>query len=134
MTDDDPIIVFDGVCNFCSSTVRFILKHDRTHRIRLAPLQSKAGAALYKSHGLDPDDAETLLLVKGGQAFVRSDAALEVATDLGPWRWLRLFRVVPRPVRDWLYAILARNRYRWFGRRDSCFAPTPEQRARFLED
>lgn len=128
---DRPVVVFDGLCNFCSGAVRFILRNDRTGRILYTPLQSTVGRKLLEEHGIDPDDADTFLLIKGNRAFTRSDAALEIARDLGPWRWLRVLAAVPRTWRDGIYAVLARKRYGWFGKRDHCFAPTPEERARF---
>lgn len=134
MTDEHPIMVFDGVCNLCSAAVRFILRHDEHGRIRFVPLQSPTGQELLRRHGLDSSTTETFLLIKGLRAYVRSDAALEVVKDLGRWRWLRALRVVPRAPRDWLYTTVARNRYRWFGKRPTCYVPTAEQRARFLDE
>ena len=126
-------MVFDGVCNFCSHSVRFILEHDVRGRLRFAPLQSPIGQELLERNGIDPSDAQTFLLIDGDKVYVRSDAALEIAKDLGAWRWLRIFGVLPRGLRDWVYSVLARNRYRWFGKRDTCFVPTAEQRARFID-
>lgn len=135
MNDNEPILIFDGVCSFCSATVQFILKHDVRGRIRFAPLQSPLGRRLMKRHGLDPDDAQSLLFVKGDEAYVRSDAAFEIARDLGwQWRWIRVFRFVPRFIRNRVYDLVARNRYRWFGKLETCFIPTPEVRARFLDE
>jgi predicted DCC family thiol-disulfide oxidoreductase YuxK len=131
---DPPIVVFDGVCPFCSGAVRAILRHDRDRTIRFAPLQSPAGARLMRGRDLDPLDAETFLFVKGGRAYVRSDAAVEVARLLRfPWRGLAMLRWVPRPLREAVYRAVARNRYRWFGKRDACFVPRPEERRRFLD-
>jgi predicted DCC family thiol-disulfide oxidoreductase YuxK len=78
-------------------------------------------------------DVQTFLLVEGDNVYVRSEAALEIAKDLGGFRWLRFFRVLPRGVRDWMYATLAKNRYRWFGKRQVCFVPTEEERSRFID-
>ncbi len=129
---EDGIVIFDGVCNFCSAAVQFILKYDERERLSFAPLQSRIGQALLERHGIDPVNVQTFLLVKGPRAYVRSDAALEIAADLRFWRWLRAFRFVPRSLRDRVYAVIARNRYEWFGRRDSCYIPTDDQRKRFL--
>jgi predicted DCC family thiol-disulfide oxidoreductase YuxK len=107
--------------------------NDAERRIAFAPLQSRLGRNLLTHHGIDPVDAETFLLVKGDRAYVRSDAALETAKDLGRWKWLRVFRFVPPTIRDWGYAVIARNRYKWFGKRTECFMPTQEQRNRFLD-
>ena len=133
MLPDNPIVVFDGVCNFCSGAVKFILRNDRTDGILFVHLQSALGRKLLDEHGVDPKDADTFLLIKSNTAFVRSDAALEIAGDLGYWKWLRVFRVMPRSWRDSVYAVLARNRYKWFGKRDSCFLPTGAERARFID-
>lgn len=135
MSETHPIVVFDGVCNFCSSTVQFILKNDVAGRIRFTPFQSPLGRSLVESHSLDPNDVDSLLFVCGDNAFVRSDAALEIARDLSwRWRWLRVFRIVPRVLRDAVYNVIARNRYRWFGKHESCFIPTKEIRDRFLDE
>jgi predicted DCC family thiol-disulfide oxidoreductase YuxK len=134
MPPDHPIVVFDGVCNFCSGTVQFILKHDRAGCIRFAPLQSPAGRSLLARNGIDPGDADTLLLITDKGAFTRSDAALELARRLGWWKWVWMFKLIPRTLRDAIYAALARHRYAWFGKKDSCFAPGPEERARFMDD
>lgn len=135
MDQSNPIVVFDGVCKFCSATVQFILKNDVRGRIRFTPFQSRLGRSLMEQHGLDPDDVGSILFVKGDRGFMRSDAALEIAGDLRwRWRWLRVFRIVPRFLRDLVYDVIAKNRYRWFGQHDSCFVPAKEIRARFLDD
>ena len=135
MSRVEPILIFDGVCSFCSATVQFVLKHDVRGRIRFAPIQSALGRRLMERHGLDPDDAQSLLFVEGDRASKRSDAAFAIARDLSwKWRWLRVFRFVPRFLRDRVYDLVARNRYRWFGKLETCFIPTPEVRARFLDE
>jgi predicted DCC family thiol-disulfide oxidoreductase YuxK len=133
MSTDERIVVFDGVCNFCSWSMRFILEHDVRGRLRFTSLQSATGRELLVRNGIDPSDPQTFLLVDGGEVYVRSDAALEIAKDLGSWRWLRVFGFLPRGVRDRIYGVLASNRYRWFGKREVCFVPTAEQRARFID-
>jgi predicted DCC family thiol-disulfide oxidoreductase YuxK len=133
MMDDSPILLFDGVCNLCSRTVQFVIRHDPAGRFRFAALQSPAGQRLLVEHGLPADALDTFVLIEGARCFTRSDAAIELARRLdGAWRWLRLAAVVPRPIRDWAYGVLVRNRYRWFGRRESCMVPTPELSQRFL--
>lgn len=130
---DPPIIVFDALCLLCSANARFILRHDRKRRFRLASMQSEAGAALYRRFGIDPADPETLILVEGGRARRDSDAVLAIWSGLGwPWRAAAAARVVPAALRDPLYQWVARNRYRWFGRRETCWLPTPELADRFL--
>jgi len=130
---DAPIVVFDGVCNLCSRWVRFVLAHDRPGRFRFAAMQSEAGRRLLARHGLDPEDPVSLLLVEGGGAYTDSEAIIRVlAAFSGPWRFAEGLRLVPAFVRDPLYRLVARNRYRWFGRRDACVVPSPDVAERFL--
>ena len=128
-----PVVVFDGVCVLCSRWVRFILRHDRSARIRLASMQSQSGRALLAQFGLDPDDPLSLLYVVDGRGYQDSDAILRVLASFGgAWRATAALRAIPRFVRDPLYRWLARNRYRWFGRTGQCLVPTPDQAMRFL--
>lgn len=131
---DAAVVLFDGVCNLCSASVRFVVRRDPAGRFRFASLQSAAGRELLLRHGLDPDDLHSVVLVEGGRAYTRSDAALRIARGLrGAWPLLGLLRAVPRPVRDGAYRLVAANRYRWFGKRDACMLPSPGLRGRFLE-
>jgi len=128
------IIVFDGICNFCSAYVKFVIRRDQTGRFHFATLQSVTGRALLQRHGLDAVDINTFLLVKGGKAYVRSDAVIQVARELdGPWKLARVFGLIPRLLRDGAYDWFARNRYRFFGRKEACMVPTDDIRDRFLE-
>lgn len=130
---EQPIIVFDSLCRLCSGNARLILKHDRRGQFRLASLQSEAGEALYRNFGLDPADPDSLILVEGERALRDSDAVLAIYRGLGwPWRLLALGRVVPRGLRDPAYRWVARNRYRLFGRRETCWRPGPDVAERFL--
>ena len=130
-----PLVVFDGVCNLCAGSVDFILRHETAPALRFAPVQSHTGARVISELGFDPGDAKTFVLVEAGRAYVRSSAAIRVARHLRwPWRALAAFWIVPRPIRDWAYDRVAANRYRWFGRKDSCMVPSPELRRRFVED
>lgn len=127
------IMIFDGVCHLCTRSVKFILDHESEPTLRFVPLQSPAGARMMREFGLSPDDARTFVLVLDGKPYVKSDAAIRVARYLKrPWRLLGGIRVLPRAFRDWAYDVVARNRYRWFGKADSCIVPTPELRARFM--
>ena len=130
----EPVIVlFDGVCNFCNDTVRFLIPRDRTGRLRFAALQSETGREIRRRFGLDPDALETMVVVEGDRCFVKSAAALRIVRRLrGAWPLLAALWIVPRPLRDWAYDRFAERRYRWFGRRDDCLVPTPELRERFL--
>lgn len=131
----DNLIIFDGVCNLCTFSVRFILQHETAPNLRFTPLQSAAGARLLQTYGFDPADAKTFVFIQDGQAYTRSEAALRVAKYLRwPWRGFLIFRVIPRTLRDALYDYVARHRYRWFGQRGLCMLPTPELKARFVED
>jgi predicted DCC family thiol-disulfide oxidoreductase YuxK len=128
-----PIVLFDGVCNFCNASVNFIIAREPRGRLRFAALQSEAGRALLREHGLPGDFMTSLVLIEGGRAFTDSTGALAIAAHLRPpWNWLRLLRVVPRFARDAAYRFVGRHRYRWFGRREACRVPTPAERARFL--
>jgi predicted DCC family thiol-disulfide oxidoreductase YuxK len=123
-SDDARVIVFDGHCNICSGWVRFMASHPTTPPFRLVPMQSEEGRLLLTAHGIDPDDPATFLVLDADMALQASDGAIHVIAVLGGlWRAVRLARWVPRPWRDALYRLLARNRYRWFGRRAVCYLP-----------
>jgi predicted DCC family thiol-disulfide oxidoreductase YuxK len=127
------VLLFDGVCTLCNGFVQFVIQRDPAGRFQFATLQSDAARRLLQAAPQPLPD--TLVLVENGRMFLRSTAALRVARGLKfPWPLAFVLVVVPRPLRDWLYDIVARNRYRWFGRRDVCMVPTPELRARFLSD
>ena len=129
---DGSVIVFDGICVLCNGWVRFLLKHDREGRYRFAAMQSEAGRALLATHGLDPDDPASFLLVEGDDAWTDSDAIQRVLTGLGgAWRLAGMIAWVPRFVCDPVYRWIARHRYRLFGT-TACHLPTEEERARFL--
>ncbi len=133
MSDSSPLVLFDGVCNLCNAWVRWIIAADPSKIFRLAPLQSDAGRAALRGTGLPEDRLETVVLVENGRAFTRSSAALRVARRLAwPWPMLYAFILVPGPLRDLVYDWIARNRYRWFGRREACLVPGPDVKERFL--
>ncbi|HEX2091883.1 MAG TPA: thiol-disulfide oxidoreductase DCC family protein [Longimicrobiaceae bacterium] len=128
------VVLFDGVCNLCNHSVQFILQHDPHGHFRFASLQSPAGQRLLREHGFPPGELGSVILVEGGHAYTRSDAALRIARRLsGAWPALAGLRVVPRFVRDRVYDWVAAHRYRWFGKREACMLPTPALRARFLD-
>jgi len=131
---DKPILLFDGVCNLCNGITAFVIRHDPPPgRFRFAALQSESGQRLLREHGLPTDDLHTFVLIERGRALVRSSAGLHVLRGLGlPWCLLYPLVIVPRPLRDAAYRFIARNRYRWFGKRDACMTPTPEIAQRFL--
>ena len=130
--EPDGLILFDGVCVFCSAWVRFILKHDRAGRFVFLPIQTERGRALAERLGIDPDRPRTNAVLLNGQVWVRSDAALKVLEALPSTRVLGVLRAVPRLLRDPVYDLIAANRYRLFGRTGTCMVPSPADRARFL--
>ncbi len=133
-TGDQAVILFDGVCNLCNGAVQFILRRDRAAYFRFASLQGQSGSALLAEHG-QVNDLSSMVLIEDGQLYTKSDAALRICRHLGAaWPILTLLRVIPRPIRDLVYSFVANRRYRWFGQSQSCMLPSPEQRARFLED
>ena len=126
-------MIFDGVCNLCSRSVKFILAHEAAPTLRFVPLQTPAGTRMMRELDLSVENVQTFVLVSDGKPHFRSDAAIRVARHLRyPWRMLGAIRILPRPLRDWGYNRVARNRYQWFGRVDTCMVPTPELRARFI--
>ena len=130
-----PVILFDGVCNLCNGFVQFVIARDRARRFRFAALQSVAGRRLLDQPDAAVDDVPaSFVLVEGHRVFRQSTAALRIARGLGwPWRLAYGLIAVPRPLRDWVYDVVARYRYQWFGQRDMCMVPTPDVRARFLD-
>jgi predicted DCC family thiol-disulfide oxidoreductase YuxK len=127
------LILFDGVCNFCNAAVQMVIEIDRQQIFKFAPIQSELGQKLYRQHGLDPIDIQTLMLVDGDRILTESDAVLAVLSRLdGGWQLLSGFTVMPQPLRDWAYSEFARQRFRLFGKRDTCMMPTPELQERFV--
>ncbi|MBX7483353.1 thiol-disulfide oxidoreductase DCC family protein [Qipengyuania qiaonensis] len=128
-----PVIVYDGHCVLCSANARFVLKHDRQGRFRLAAMQGPAGAALMRRVGVDPDDPDTLIVVDGMRVLRDSNAVLAIWAGLGwPWRVSTVFQLIPRALRDFVYRLIARNRYRLFGWREQCFVPDARWQDRIL--
>ncbi|MCK6694618.1 MAG: thiol-disulfide oxidoreductase DCC family protein [Thermoanaerobaculia bacterium] len=128
-----PVILFDGVCNLCNVSVQWVLKRDQKGQFRFAALQSGTGQRLLERFGQNRESFDTVVLVDGDRLFTRSDAAIEIARRLGkPWSWLALLRWIPKRLRDAAYDIVARHRYRWFGRRETCMLPRPEWKERFV--
>jgi predicted DCC family thiol-disulfide oxidoreductase YuxK len=128
-----PVLLFDGVCNLCNNSVQWVLTHDRKAVFRFSALQSETGQRLLESFGRSPDGLDTVVLIDGDRIYTHSDAPLEIARRLGGfWQILYIFKMVPRPLRDAIYRWIARNRYRWFGKEDSCWLPQPKWKARFV--
>jgi predicted DCC family thiol-disulfide oxidoreductase YuxK len=135
MKTESPVLLFDGVCNLCNGTVQWIIERDPQGKIKFASLQSDAGRTLLQQHGLPVDQLNSVVLIDKGKLYMRSDASLQLLYLLGGW-WavlsLKLW-VVPGFVRNAVYDYVARNRYRWFGKKDQCMMPSPALKARFLD-
>ncbi|MCF6199998.1 MAG: thiol-disulfide oxidoreductase DCC family protein [Hyphomicrobiaceae bacterium] len=129
------IILFDGVCNLCNGSVNFILARDPREIFLFSPVQSAFAQELLARHGLQGIGNDSFVLVKDSQCYLRSDAALQISREMsGVWPWLYGLRFVPKPLRDFVYNLVARHRYRLFGRKQSCMVPTPALKRRFIVD
>jgi predicted DCC family thiol-disulfide oxidoreductase YuxK len=136
MTDpwpDDDVILYDGVCVFCSRWIRFVAARDVARRFRFTAIQSGYGRRLAQAFGIDPEDPDTNAVIHGGVAFFKSDAALTVLSHLPGWEWTRVLRVLPKALRDAVYNLIARNRYRIFGKYETCFVGDAAFRNRVIE-
>ena len=131
---DHPIILFDGVCNFCNNAINFVIKKDKKRIFRYAALQSDAGQQLLKQYQLSTTDLDSFVLIYHAKSYKKTSAALQVAQILGGvWKLTGIFKIFPPAIRDVAYNIIANNRYRWFGKKESCMIPTPEVRSLFLQ-
>ena len=127
------IVLFDGVCNFCNASINFIIDRDNKGTFKFAALQSDIGQEILKKHGLKQDDFDSIILEKEGVIYQKSDAALEIARNMDDfWKIFYVFKIIPAFLRNSIYDLIARNRYRIFGRTDACRVPTAELRGRFL--
>ncbi|MBV1879098.1 MAG: DUF393 domain-containing protein [Pseudomonadales bacterium] len=132
--DNRPVIVFDGLCNFCNGAVNFIIRRDPEGVFAFTPMQSDFAQGLIAQQQIKNVGVDTFLLVKEGECYVFSSAALEIARDLtGYWYLFGVFRFLPAVLRDFFYKLFARNRYRLFGKRTSCMVPSRETRGRFVD-
>lgn len=130
----NPVILFDGVCNLCNNSVQFVIKRDKKKQFYFTSLQSNAGQQLLKQYQLSPGKFDSFVLIENGKAYTRSTAALRVVKRLGGLlSFLYAFIIIPPFIRNAIYDYVARNRYKWFGKSESCMLPTPELRARFLQ-
>jgi predicted DCC family thiol-disulfide oxidoreductase YuxK len=133
MKNETVIVLFDGICNFCSGSVIFIIRRDSHGYFRFAALQTESGAALMGKFNIQTDQRDTLILIENDKAYFRSTAALRIARKLkGAWKLFYLFVIIPPFFRDFFYDLVAKNRYRWFGKLDSCFIPDQSIKKRFL--
>ncbi|MFT3822315.1 MAG: thiol-disulfide oxidoreductase DCC family protein [Chitinophagaceae bacterium] len=134
MTQAQKIILFDGVCNLCNGSVQFVLKRDKTDQFLFGSLQSNTGQEYLQRFNLPADTFSSFMLIEDGKLYTRSTAALRVLKHLGRgWQLLYGFIIVPRFIRDTVYNWIAKNRYKWFGKQESCWLPTPALKARFLD-
>ncbi len=127
------IILFDGVCNLCNSTVQRVIKNDKNDVFRFTALQSAVGMVMVTEHRIDTARTDSIILVNGDTVSVKSTAALKIAKELsGAYPLLYGFMIVPAVIRNWIYDFIARNRYKWYGRQENCMIPTPELKKKFL--
>lgn len=134
MQQNGPILLFDGVCNLCCSSVQFVLSHNKKGNIRFASLQSDFAKNQLDLFDLPDDYLKSLVLLENDEVFVKSEAALRLARHLdGIWRINSVFLTVPRFIRDGVYDFIAKHRYNWFGKKDVCWIPKPEWNSRFLD-
>ncbi|MBO3117785.1 DUF393 domain-containing protein [Winogradskyella sp. DF17] len=132
---DKELIVFDGVCNLCNSSVLFVIKHDNENHFLFAPLQSKVGNSIIETFNIDTDKTDSILLYSPANHTlkIKSSAALNIAKKLGfPTNLATIFLIVPNFIRNWVYDIVAKHRYNWFGKKEACMIPTPELQAKFI--
>lgn len=134
MVNSDNILLFDGVCNLCNRVVKFIIRIDKSKKIRFAPIQSISGQLLLNQSSADQEDIDSVIYLNGGKVFIKSSAVLHILKDIGGgWKILYAFIIIPVFIRDFFYDLIAKNRYSIFGRRDSCMLPSEDSKWRFLE-
>ena len=131
---DKQLILFDGICNLCNASVLYVIKHDKANRFMFAPLQSEVGKQIIQKFNVDPTKTDSILLYSEEKGLtVKSTAALHIAKHLSfPRSLMTVFFIVPTFIRNWVYDFVAKNRYKWYGKKDACMIPTPELKAKFL--
>ncbi len=134
MTEWKRIVLFDGVCNLCNNSIQFVIKRDHKSLLKYASLQSELGKSLLSKYQLNPNELDSVVLIEKGRAYKNSSAALRISKHLGfPTNTLQLFLLIPYQLRDLVYKWIARNRYQWFGKSETCMLPSEEIMNRFLE-
>ena len=129
------IIIFDGICNLCNASVQFIIKHDKDDMFRFLPLQSAKAKQMINDLNKNIINADTVVLIQDNKIFTKSEAALRISKYLGsPWKFFYFFKFIPKFIRDWIYEVIAQNRYQWFGKRSTCMVPTEDTKSKFLVD
>lgn len=131
---EGAVLLFDGVCNLCNTSVQFILKHEKRSMLKFSAIQSEAGQRLLSQHKIDPVHTNSVILLMDGKVYTESDAVFTTSQFLQfPFNLGKALMIVPKRFRNFLYRKVANNRYRWFGKKDSCMIPTPELKNRFLQ-
>lgn len=134
ISNSNPIVLFDGVCNFCNTSVRFVLAYNRAENIHFSPLQSDFAKQLLAEHNLSSDDMDTVVFFQDNKVYTKSSAAFQIARHLiYPWKALYYFKHFPKNITDWIYELIAKNRYSWFGKKNQCMVPKSEWKERFHE-
>lgn len=135
LLQNKQLILFDGVCNFCNSSVLKVIKHDKKNQFIFASLQSEVGKKVIHHFSIDTEKVDSIILVESDQKyFVKSTAALKIGKHFsGLWKLLQICWIIPTPLRNVVYNYIAKNRYKWFGKKDNCMIPTPEIRAKFID-
>lgn len=134
MFQDNPVVLFDGVCNFCNYWVNFAIKHDRKKKLKFTTLQGETAKQLLPKYNINPTGLSSVIFIDNGNAYTQSSAALRICKYLnGGWKLFYGLFIVPKFIRDFFYNIIARNRYKWYGKRNECMVPTPDLKERFLD-
>lgn len=130
----NSLILFDGVCNFCNYWVTFAIKRDRKNKLKFTPLQGETAKQLLPQYHINPTSLSSVIFINNGKVYTQSSAAIQICKELdGGWKLFFGLIIIPKFFRDFLYNIIARNRYKWFGKKESCMIPTPELKERFLD-
>ena len=132
--ESHPIILFDGVCNLCNKSVQFVIKRDEEKKFRFASLQSEFGQKILERFNLPKNEFNSFILLQDDRIYTRSTGALKMLSQLKGWKWAGGFKIVPAFIRDGVYNLISKYRYKWFGKKDECMIPTPELRERFLDN
>jgi predicted DCC family thiol-disulfide oxidoreductase YuxK len=134
MVNENPIVLFDGVCNFCNYWMNFAINRDRKKKLRFAPLQGETAKQLLPQYNINPTSPDSVIFIDNGRAYTKSSASLRICKYMdGGWKLFYGFIIIPKFIRDFFYKIIARKRYKWFGKKDECMVPTPELKERFLD-
>ena len=134
MIEEKKIILFDGVCNFCNYWINFALKRDKKKKLMFTPLQGETAKQLLPQYHINPTSINSVIFIDKGKAYTQSSASLRICKYMsGGWKLFYGFIIIPKFIRDFFYNIIARNRYKWFGKKESCMVPTPKVKDRFLD-